>query len=131
MKDPVVDSGLPQEDHPGSTGKRFPSFLLWTLPLLASGGLLQWGLERRDFDALSLDFLEHGIWLILGLAVGSVGLYALWSWRTRSVACPRCKRRLARAGRDITYAYFPCTGCGVMWRVAAARLPTMMMFDDL
>jgi hypothetical protein len=129
MKDPVQDSGLPQEDLPGRTGTRFPSFLLWTVPLLVAVGFLL-GAPNFDLDRVGPESLARGLWAILGLAIGSVGLFAVWSWRTRAVACPRCKRRLSRVGRDTAYAYFPCKPCGVMWRSQADRLPTME-FDDL
>jgi len=128
MKDPVSDSGLPQEDHPGRTGKRFPSFLLWTVPLLLGVGLL---FSPPDlFERARAESLEHGMWAILGLAIASVPLFGVWSWLTRSLACPRCKQRLSRVGRDTTYAYFPCPQCRVMWRSSADRLPTMEFDDD-
>jgi hypothetical protein len=33
-------------------------------------------------------------------------LYAIWNWRSKSLNCPRCRRRLARAGRDTDFPDF-------------------------
>jgi hypothetical protein len=119
--DPVLDSGFPQEDHPAQTGKLLPRALIWAGPLAVAVTLL--------LDMPDTGFPAWKGWTALALAVASAALYAIWSWRSKSLNCPRCRRRLARVGRDTQYAYYPCGSCRVMWRSEAERRPELDFTD--
>ena len=122
--DPVLDSGFPQEDHPARTGKLFPSALIWAGPLGVAVTLLLDMLDVPDTG-----FPAWKGWTAVALALASVPLYAIWNGRSKSLNCPRCRRRLARVGRDTQYAYYPCTSCRVMWRSEAGRRPEVDFSD--
>lgn len=117
--DPVLDSGFPQVDHPGRPGGWLRSVFVWVAPLFLGLSMLSWG---------SLDDFLDDAWLPLGLILFGLASLAVWWWRTRWLACPRCGRQIRRAGADKDCAYYPCSGCRVMWRSSRERLPEM---DDL
>ena len=117
--DPVLDSGFPQVDHPGRPRGWLRSVFVWVFPLGLGLSMLSWG---------SLDDFLEGAWLPFGLILFGLASLVVWWWRTRSLTCPRCRRRIGRVGTDGDCAYYPCPSCRVMWRSPTERLPKV---DDL
>ena len=114
--DPVLDSGFPQVDHPGRPRGWLRSAFVWVVPLFLGLSMLSWG---------SLDDFLDGAGLPLGLILFGLAASAGWWWWTRFLSCPRCGRRIRRAGADSDCAYYPCSACRVMWRSSRERLPTI------
>jgi tRNA(Ile2) C34 agmatinyltransferase TiaS len=71
----------------------------------------------EDWPTATADTFRRPVTLAFVIAV----LFLAWTWRTRTLACPRCRRRLRRVGRDHECAYYPCSTCRIMWRSRADR----------
>lgn len=114
-----MSSAPPIEDHPTHARDSWGGLLLCGLLLL-----LSWAGSSFFPGVTRFRFAEWGAgqWAVALLFAAGVVLAGVWSsWRNGFCVCPRCSNKLTFAFSDSRFAYFPCVGCGLVWRSSFKR----------